>query len=200
MTTVALPPICWVSSRPCLPSLSPDRARGRRGLCPGRRLQLSPQQLSLPQAPLPEAWLEACWHGCSTLAACKWIATPPTPVLTPSPAPQAPGTHPSLHSGSHCPCHMAPWHRLGGAGAGLGWGLCSGRRSSLSVSCLPIPDMRQDVQAIFHLTPHEKQCMMFSATLSKDIRPVCRKFMQDVSRMGCGQDLSASTCPPGPRS
>lgn len=45
----------------------------------------------------------------------------------------------------------------------------------------PPPDMRRDVQEIFRLTPHEKQCMMFSATLSKDIRPVCRKFMQDVS-------------------
>lgn len=43
-------------------------------------------------------------------------------------------------------------------------------------------DMRRDVQEIFRLTPHEKQCMMFSATLSKEIRPVCRKFMQDVSR------------------
>uniref|UniRef100_F7IAL9 RNA helicase n=1 Tax=Callithrix jacchus TaxID=9483 RepID=F7IAL9_CALJA len=41
-------------------------------------------------------------------------------------------------------------------------------------------DMRRDVQEIFRLTPHEKQCMMFSATLSKDIRPVCRKFMQDA--------------------
>lgn len=41
--------------------------------------------------------------------------------------------------------------------------------------------MRRDVQEIFRLTPHEKQCMMFSATLSKEIRPVCRKFMQDVS-------------------
>nr|XP_058915741.1 ATP-dependent RNA helicase DDX39A isoform X2 [Kogia breviceps] len=40
-------------------------------------------------------------------------------------------------------------------------------------------DMRRDVQEIFRLTPHEKQCMMFSATLSKEIRPVCRKFMQD---------------------
>ncbi|KAK6468982.1 ATP-dependent RNA helicase DDX39A [Huso huso] len=40
-------------------------------------------------------------------------------------------------------------------------------------------DMRRDVQDIFRLTPHEKQCMMFSATLSKEIRPVCRKFMQD---------------------
>ncbi|KAM3598856.1 uncharacterized protein V6R79_023472 [Siganus canaliculatus] len=40
-------------------------------------------------------------------------------------------------------------------------------------------DMRRDVQDIFRLTPHEKQVMMFSATLSKEIRPVCRKFMQD---------------------
>eukprot|EP00072_Mus_musculus_P066677 XP_017168440.1 PREDICTED: ATP-dependent RNA helicase DDX39A isoform X3 [Mus musculus] len=40
-------------------------------------------------------------------------------------------------------------------------------------------NMRRDVQEIFRLTPHEKQCMMFSATLSKEIRPVCRKFMQD---------------------
>ena len=45
-------------------------------------------------------------------------------------------------------------------------------------------DMRRDVQDIFRLTPHEKQCMMFSATLSKEIRPVCRKFMQDVSLEG----------------
>lgn len=40
-------------------------------------------------------------------------------------------------------------------------------------------DMRRDVQDIFRSTPHEKQVMMFSATLSKDIRPVCKKFMQD---------------------
>jgi len=40
-------------------------------------------------------------------------------------------------------------------------------------------DMRRDVQEIFRATPHEKQVMMFSATLSKDIRPVCKKFMQD---------------------
>ena len=36
-------------------------------------------------------------------------------------------------------------------------------------------DMRRDVQEIFRATPHEKQVMMFSATLSKDIRPVCKK-------------------------
>lgn len=41
--------------------------------------------------------------------------------------------------------------------------------------------MRRDVQEIFKATPHEKQVMMFSATLSKEIRPVCKKFMQDVS-------------------
>lgn len=44
--------------------------------------------------------------------------------------------------------------------------------------------MRRDVQDIFRITPHEKQVMMFSATLSKEIRPVCRKFMQDVSDPG----------------
>ena len=41
-------------------------------------------------------------------------------------------------------------------------------------------DMRRDVQEIFKATPHEKQVLMFSATLSKEIRPVCKKFMQDV--------------------
>jgi len=40
-------------------------------------------------------------------------------------------------------------------------------------------DMRRDVQEIFRATPHEKQVMMFTATLAKDIRPVCKKFMQD---------------------
>merc|ERR1711971_438004 len=40
-------------------------------------------------------------------------------------------------------------------------------------------DMRRDVQEIFRNTPHEKQVCMFSATLSKEIRPVCKKFMQD---------------------
>lgn len=40
-------------------------------------------------------------------------------------------------------------------------------------------DMRCDIQEIFRATPHDKQVMMFSATLSKDIRPICKKFMQD---------------------
>ncbi|WAR31793.1 DX39B-like protein [Mya arenaria] len=51
----------------------------------------------------------------------------------------------------------------------------------LSKNCPHIVvDMRKDVQEIFRMTPHEKQVMMFSATLSKDIRPICKKFMQDV--------------------
>lgn len=38
--------------------------------------------------------------------------------------------------------------------------------------------MRADVQSIFKATPVKKQVMMFSATLPKDIRDVCRKFMK----------------------
>ncbi|KAF2116628.1 P-loop containing nucleoside triphosphate hydrolase protein [Lophiotrema nucula] len=41
------------------------------------------------------------------------------------------------------------------------------------------PDMRHDVQAIFKATPSHKQVMMFSATLSKEIRVICKKFMQN---------------------
>jgi ATP-dependent RNA helicase UAP56/SUB2 len=40
-------------------------------------------------------------------------------------------------------------------------------------------DMRKDVQKIFKMTPHDKQVMMFSATLSEEIRPVCKKFMHN---------------------
>nr|ADD38693.1 Spliceosome RNA helicase BAT1 [Lepeophtheirus salmonis] len=40
-------------------------------------------------------------------------------------------------------------------------------------------DMRKDVQEIFKMTPKQKQVMMFSATMSKEIRPVCKNFMQD---------------------
>ncbi|KAH7104692.1 P-loop containing nucleoside triphosphate hydrolase protein [Auriculariales sp. MPI-PUGE-AT-0066] len=38
-------------------------------------------------------------------------------------------------------------------------------------------DMRRDVQEIFRVTPHTKQVMMFSATLAKEIRVTCKKFM-----------------------
>lgn len=40
-------------------------------------------------------------------------------------------------------------------------------------------DMRNDVQSIFRATPSHKQVMMFSATLSKEIRVICKKFMQN---------------------
>jgi len=39
--------------------------------------------------------------------------------------------------------------------------------------------MRRDIQEIFRATPHHKQVMMFSATLSQEVRPVCKKFMQN---------------------
>jgi ATP-dependent RNA helicase UAP56/SUB2 len=40
-------------------------------------------------------------------------------------------------------------------------------------------NMRRDVQLIFRETPHEKQVMLFSATLSKEMRKVCKKFTQN---------------------
>eukprot|EP00479_Gromia_sphaerica_P013942 TRINITY_DN802_c0_g1_i5.p1 TRINITY_DN802_c0_g1~~TRINITY_DN802_c0_g1_i5.p1 ORF type:complete len:226 (-),score=50.40 TRINITY_DN802_c0_g1_i5:82-759(-) len=40
-------------------------------------------------------------------------------------------------------------------------------------------DMRRDVQEIFKATPHEKQVMMFSATIPPDMRKVCRKFARN---------------------
>jgi len=38
-------------------------------------------------------------------------------------------------------------------------------------------DMRSDIQKIFKATPHQKQVMMFSATLSDEVRAVCKRFM-----------------------
>lgn len=45
--------------------------------------------------------------------------------------------------------------------------------------CLEKLDMRKDVQEIFTRTPKKKQVMMFSATLSREMREVCRRFMQN---------------------
>lgn len=53
-------------------------------------------------------------------------------------------------------------------------------------------DMRRDVQSIFRLTPHEKQVMMFSATLSKEIRPICRKFCQNPMEIYVDDDTKLS--------
>lgn len=44
---------------------------------------------------------------------------------------------------------------------------------------LEASDMRGDVQQIFKNTPHQKQVMMFSATLDSDMKLVCRKFMKN---------------------
>jgi len=40
-------------------------------------------------------------------------------------------------------------------------------------------DMRRDVQEVFRRTPHQKQVMMFTATLSKESRTLCKKFMNN---------------------
>jgi ATP-dependent RNA helicase UAP56/SUB2 len=45
--------------------------------------------------------------------------------------------------------------------------------------CLDKLDMRKDIQQIFMETPKKKQVMMFTATLSKETRELCKKFMQD---------------------
>lgn len=55
--------------------------------------------------------------------------------------------------------------------------LCTGQ---LSLHANLSSDHPRLLQAIFKKTPHDKQVMMFSATLSTDIRPVCKKFMRDV--------------------
>eukprot|EP01126_Amoeba_proteus_P008973 TRINITY_DN133_c0_g1_i5.p1 TRINITY_DN133_c0_g1~~TRINITY_DN133_c0_g1_i5.p1 ORF type:complete len:427 (-),score=41.15 TRINITY_DN133_c0_g1_i5:115-1395(-) len=39
--------------------------------------------------------------------------------------------------------------------------------------------MRRDIQRIFSRTPHNKQVMMFSATLSDEIRGICKRFMHN---------------------
>ncbi|KAH7037437.1 ATP-dependent RNA helicase [Microdochium trichocladiopsis] len=49
-------------------------------------------------------------------------------------------------------------------------------------------DMRRDVQEIFRSTPQQKQVMMFSATLSDEIKPICRKFMQNPTEHYVDED------------
>ncbi|KAF6779213.1 hypothetical protein AHF37_01232 [Paragonimus kellicotti] len=61
-------------------------------------------------------------------------------------------------------------------------------------------EMRRDIQDIFRMTPHQKQVMMFSATMSKEIRPVCRNFMQDVrwAKAGLPKPSILTCMPPVP--
>uniref|UniRef100_A0A8C2G374 DEAD (Asp-Glu-Ala-Asp) box polypeptide 39B n=1 Tax=Cyprinus carpio TaxID=7962 RepID=A0A8C2G374_CYPCA len=57
--------------------------------------------------------------------------------------------------------------------------LALSRNKSLNLRHIKHFILDKDAGEIFRVTPHKKQVMMFSATLSKEIRPVCRKFMQD---------------------
>jgi len=44
-------------------------------------------------------------------------------------------------------------------------------------------DMRSDIQKIFKETPHNKQVMMFTATLSGEIKNTCRLFMRNPTEV-----------------
>lgn len=44
-------------------------------------------------------------------------------------------------------------------------------------------EMRADIQKIFTKTPQNKQVMMFTATLSKEIKDVCRMFMRNPTEV-----------------
>merc|ERR1712118_248029 len=48
--------------------------------------------------------------------------------------------------------------------------------------------MRGDIQKIFLKTPKKKQVMMFSATMGKEIRGLCKKFMQNPHEISVDQE------------
>merc|ERR1711865_300960 len=48
--------------------------------------------------------------------------------------------------------------------------------------------MRKDVQQIFMATPKKKQVMMFSATMTKESRELCKKFMQDPHEISVDEE------------
>merc|ERR1712182_182462 len=54
--------------------------------------------------------------------------------------------------------------------------------------CLEKLDMRKDIQQIFIETPKKKQVMMFSATMTKETRELCKKFMQDPHEISVDQE------------
>jgi len=54
--------------------------------------------------------------------------------------------------------------------------------------CLDKLDMRKDVQQIFMATPKKKQVMMFSATMTKESRELCKKFMQDPHEISVDEE------------
>ena len=59
-------------------------------------------------------------------------------------------------------------------------------------------DMRKDVQDIFKATPHEKQVMMFSATLNTEMRTVCKKFMQVAAPASAAPACATPSIPSPP--
>lgn len=50
-------------------------------------------------------------------------------------------------------------------------------------TCLENLDMRKDIQQVFSWTSKAKQVMMFSASMTEDIRNLCKKFMQEPYEM-----------------
>merc|ERR1712151_1139450 len=54
--------------------------------------------------------------------------------------------------------------------------------------CLEKLDMRKDIQQIFLETPKKKQVMMFSATMTPEVRGLCKKFMQDPHEISVDEE------------
>jgi ATP-dependent RNA helicase UAP56/SUB2 len=54
--------------------------------------------------------------------------------------------------------------------------------------CLEKLDMRKDIQQIFIETPKKKQVMMFSATMTNDVRQLCKKFMQNPHEISVDEE------------
>merc|ERR1719172_296119 len=54
--------------------------------------------------------------------------------------------------------------------------------------CLDKVDMRKDIQSIFMETPKKKQVMMFSATMTSEIRGLCKKFMTDPHEISVDEE------------
>merc|ERR1711967_4979 len=54
--------------------------------------------------------------------------------------------------------------------------------------CMGKLDMRKDIQQIFVETPKKKQVMMFSATMTRETRELCKKFMQDPHEISVDQE------------
>merc|ERR1711971_1313705 len=54
--------------------------------------------------------------------------------------------------------------------------------------CLEKLDMRKDIQQIFIETPKKKQVMMFSATMTPDVRSLCKKFMQNPHEISVDEE------------